>query len=114
MYLLYSKWKKSETYYLGNWITTVFKHKIYYWKFCVDVFINGLTPGTYLRKISYFPWRECCTLRILEQEKILVGIYLPKVGFEYDVDGKGLENAAREYVRATEGKKFNQHKLKVN
>ena len=68
MYLLYSKWKKSQNNYLGNWIPIVFKHKIYYWKFCVDVFTNGSTPGTYLRKVSCFPLRECCTLGILEQK----------------------------------------------
>lgn len=113
-YLLYSKRKKSQIYYLGNWITIVFKHRIYYWKFCVDVVINGSTPETYLRKISYISLREWCTLEILEQEKILAEIYLPQVDYKYGVDGKTLENAVREYVRATKSREFNQHKFRVN
>lgn len=40
-------------------------------------------------------------------------ISLP-VGFKYDVLGKRLENVIREYVRATNGRKFNQHELRVN
>lgn len=42
---------------------------------------------------------------------MLAEIYLPQVGFKYGVDGRILENATREYVRATKGKEFNQHEL---
>lgn len=45
---------------------------------------------------------------------ILAEIYLLQVGFKYGVDGKRLENAAREHVRAIKGREFNQHKLRVN
>lgn len=56
---------------------------------------NELTPGTYPKEDFLF----LCTHGILEQDKIWAVIYLLLVGFKYDVGGRRLENAPREYVR---------------